>query len=808
MTSSRSVRFKISALLVIPLLSLGVLWAFGASVTLRESANLLNVASLYEDIGKPGDELAIALQREHVLSAELLGARSERAQSALVAQRHESDKLRDRLRRMALTDDAQAALSTPAMRARFEDMMARLDRLDSTRAAVDSGSIDLVTLTHAFSQFPDGMQKLVTSMSATNDVELYQQSHSLTAMAYSKDFLSRQRALAAGALIAGHPMSPGELRLFSELATTRRFLFDQALPELQPATREPFEKLVRSEAYRGFIAMEAQILYGDGRTISHAAWRSVADEVERSYQATLTKAGAALAASAEPAAIVTFVRAGLAGALGLLAVVASLIVAFRVGRGLTRELGELRAAATELATVRLPRVIERLRRGEDVDTDMEVPPLTVTATTTEVRDLSSAFDSVQRTAVETAVEQARLRDAVSKAFRNLARRSQSLLQRQLKLLDGMQRRVEEPETLRDLFRVDHLTTRMRRHAEGLVILSGDSPGRSFRQDVPVMDVVRAAIGEVEDYTRVRVHPMPDATIAGGAVADVIHLCAELVENATSFSPPHTEVTVRGELVARGFAVEVEDRGLGMSHEERDTINEKLSRPPEFDPVETERLGLFVIGRLAARHGIRVELRSSPYGGTAAIILIPEWLITAQAHVEPVAAHAGPAMPARYQGAGHALARRPASGGAPASGQDRLPRRVRQANLAPQLKQGTGVKASPAQAATETRAPADARALTETQAPTDTQATTETRAPTDTQATTETRAPTDTQATTETRAPTETQAVTDTRAVTGQPGPDARPPAGRSPEESRALLNSLQSGWRRGRADSERDGEEA
>ncbi|WP_262847216.1 sensor histidine kinase, partial [Sphaerisporangium corydalis] len=674
MASSRSVRFKISALLVIPLLSLAALWLFGASVTTRESVNLLAVASLYADIGKPGEDLAVALQGEHLSSAEYLGSRSPQAQNALARQRQAADRFKEGMRRVAGSERTRSELSTPEMRAAFDGVMTALGHLDATRAAVDRGAIDPVTLTRDFSLVPDAMQKLVITMSATNDVRLYQQSRALTSMGYSKDHFSRERALVAGALAARRPLTPAEMRLLSELAATRRFLFTQGLPELDPSVGDPFERLASSLPYVRFTALEDRVLAGPGSGVTHAMWRSVADQVEDSFQAAVTTGGDALAASAAPAAMATFVRAGLAGAVGLLAVIASLIVSFRVGRGLTRELGELRSAATDLATVRLPRVIERLRRGEEVDLDTEAPPLALRATTTEIRDVSAAFGSVQRTAVAVAVEQAGLRDAVGKAFRNLARRSQSLLQRQLKLLDGMQRRVDEPETLRDLFRVDHLTTRMRRHAEGLVILSGESPGRTFRRPVPVMDALRAAVGEVEDYTRVRVHPMPDATIAGSAVADVVHLCAELVENATAFSPPNTEISVRGELVAKGFAVEIEDRGLGMSDAERDALNEKLSRPPEFDPAETERLGLFVIGRLAARHGIRVELCVSPYGGTTAIVLIPDTLVTpGAAEDEPPSQPARVARPRRHPdpdappaASGPASRpRRPAAGSAPA-----------------------------------------------------------------------------------------------------------------------------------------------
>jgi hypothetical protein len=163
---------------------------------------------------------------------------------------------------------------------------------------------------------------------------------------------------------------------------------------------------------------------------------------------------------------------------------------------------------------------------------------------------------------------------------------------------------------------------MRRHAEDLIVLSGSKPARGWRRPVPIKDVIRGAVAEVEDYTRVKVLPVAGGAISGHAVGDVIHMLAELIENATSFSPPHTPVHVSGHEVSNGCAIEVEDRGLGMTDEEFAAVNARLADPPPFDLTTSERLGLFVVGRLADRHGIRVRLRSSPYGGTMAIVLVP------------------------------------------------------------------------------------------------------------------------------------------------------------------------------------------
>ncbi len=249
---------------------------------------------------------------------------------------------------------------------------------------------------------------------------------------------------------------------------------------------------------------------------------------------------------------------------------------------------------------------------------------------------------MRQTAIRSAVEEARVRQGVNDMFRNLARRNQSLLQRQLTVLDEAERRATDPDVLEDLFKMDHLTTRMRRHAEGLIILSGAPPGRSWSAPVKLIDVMRGAVAEVEDYARVTVSTQSRAALSGSAVTDVIHLLAELIENATTLSPPFTQVRVGGETVAKGFAIEIEDRGLGMTPQKLHELNERLANPQEINPANTEQLGLFVVGQLARRHGINVMLRPSPYGGTTAVALIPLALLVEEG---PAAITAGGRAPA-------------------------------------------------------------------------------------------------------------------------------------------------------------------
>jgi signal transduction histidine kinase len=338
-------------------------------------------------------------------------------------------------------------------------------------------------------------------------------------------------------------------------------------------------------------------------------------------------------------------RIALAAAIGLVAILVAAIVMSWFARRLSNDIASMEAAARRFADQQLPQLVERLRRGDKVDLESELPP-PPQVRITEVARAAAALASVQRTAATAATTETSLRSGISQVFVSLARRSQSLLQRQLRLLDDLERKAADPGALADLFPLDHLTTRMRRHAEGLIILSGAAPGRAWSSPVPVIDVIRGAIAEVEDYKRITVVTNAEDMVAGSAVADMIHLLAELIENAALFSPSGTRVEVRAERVGNGFAFEIEDRGLGIKSEELDAINQQLSSPTDFDLANADQLGLFVVSRLAARHGLRVFLRPSPYGGTTAIVVLPRSMITSEAEERPKAQLAGSTPGAR------------------------------------------------------------------------------------------------------------------------------------------------------------------
>jgi signal transduction histidine kinase len=314
----------------------------------------------------------------------------------------------------------------------------------------------------------------------------------------------------------------------------------------------------------------------------------------------------------------------LVAGVGLVIILISVALMGLFTRRIAADIGDLEATAEHLANEEMPQLVEKLRRGEPV-TAGEAPPAT-RAVTAEIAHAEAALASLARSAAAAAAAEANLRNGIGQVFVSLARRNQSLLQRQLRLIDALEQKASDPATLADLFPLDHLTTRMRRHAEGLIILSGSAPGRSWSEPVPVIDVIRGAVAEIEDYKRVTVLTRSPDAVAGQAVADTIHLLAELIENATLSSPSGTRVEVRAERVANGFAIEVDDRGLGIEAGQLASINAQLANPPDFDLANADQLGLFVVGKLAARHGVRVALRPSPYGGTTAVVLMPNNIV--------------------------------------------------------------------------------------------------------------------------------------------------------------------------------------
>ncbi|MFH0521282.1 nitrate- and nitrite sensing domain-containing protein [Streptomyces sp. M41] len=312
------------------------------------------------------------------------------------------------------------------------------------------------------------------------------------------------------------------------------------------------------------------------------------------------------------------------GAVVVIALLVAFILAGAVARQMSRSMRQLRNAAFGIAEQRLPMLVDQLSRTDPGRVDTRVAPIPIT-TRDEIGEVARAFDQVHREAVRLAAEQALLRGNINAIFTNLSRRNQSLIEGQLTLITDLENNEADPDQLENLFRLDHLATRMRRNGENLLVLAGEEPGRRWDQPVPLVDVLRAASSEVEQYERIELSGVPEAEIHGRAVTDLVHLLAELLENATTFSSPQTKVRVTATRLPDGrVMIEIHDKGIGLTAEDFADINHKLANPPTVDAAISQRMGLFVVGRLSDRHGIRVQLRpSGEQAGTTSLVMLPD-----------------------------------------------------------------------------------------------------------------------------------------------------------------------------------------
>ncbi len=316
------------------------------------------------------------------------------------------------------------------------------------------------------------------------------------------------------------------------------------------------------------------------------------------------------------------------GVILLLALAAAAFVSTRLARDIVAPLRRLSSAARDVAEARLPALVAQVQAQRPDAETPQLPSLEL-QTDDEIAEVAEAFNSVGQTAAGLATDQARSRRNVARMFVSLGRRNQSLLSRQLEYIDRLEREESDADALEHLFQLDHLATRMRRNAESLLVLAGEEPPRRWSEPVPLSDVVRGAVGEIEDYQRVSLEGLEEVGLAGRAVGDVSHLLAELIENATNFSPPDSTVAVTGRLVDEGYSLSVTDHGVGMTSEQFEDANQRIDTSPRVDRVPASYLGLFVVGRLAARHGIRVRLVESEGEGVTAKVLLPAAIVQEQ-----------------------------------------------------------------------------------------------------------------------------------------------------------------------------------
>ncbi|MEV4411054.1 nitrate- and nitrite sensing domain-containing protein [Catellatospora sp. NPDC049609] len=648
-------------LLLVPLVPLTGMWLFSTSVTLGAAANLMDVKSGVDLFGKPAYDLVTQLQAERALSVRFVGGGAG-AQVELTDQRAGTDAALAEFRRLADGEQGRDEAS-PLTRQHLDAVRKAMEDLPLGRAVVDTRQYDRLQILRLYSGMIDKAFGLYGSVSGLDDHQLNRQAGTVLALTEARELFARENALIS-AFIAAGPLTAAERAEVIRTVALQRRAHDTATRYLHPDDRATYQGVLDSAAYLRLRAIEERLadLTKPVPAVDAHQWAADYGTVDgRLYELESAAADRTIDATM-PAATAILLRLGLAGGAGLVVIVVLALVSLRVARSVIVRINALRERALHVAEQSLPGVVARLRAGATVDVAAEVPP--PTPVEDELHELENAFVAVQRTAVTSAVQEATLRAGLNQVFLNIGRRSQLLLHRQLALLDAMERRVTDPQDLEDLYRVDHLGARMRRHAEDLVILAGAAPGRGWRHPVPLHDVLRSAVSEVEEFTRITVVPGQELSLRGRAVSDVVHLLAELLENATAYSPRDTMVMVSGQLLPNGYAVEIEDRGVGMPAAAVDEANARLADPPDFDPAHSARLGLFVVARLAARHGIRVTLRPSPFGGLTAVVLVPRELVVDAYAPTPAATPAGPpvaalpALPAAPGGLAAATGGRP------------------------------------------------------------------------------------------------------------------------------------------------------
>ncbi|AQT71237.1 ATP-binding protein [Streptomyces sp. fd1-xmd] len=637
-----TVRAKIVSLLMVPVVSLLALWAFATVNTAQDIARLGRVQQVDSEIRAPVAAAVTELQAERRAAVRLLADPAADA-GALDQQARRTDSAVRSLRlgdRHTVADSGDYRSETVV---RLDAFVVAAEALGSARKDITDRRATPEAAFAIYTRVVDAAFAVGGSLTGGEDADLGPDARVLLEFARAAELLSREDALLA---LPGQ-RSAETIRQLTGAVESRRALTEAAARDLPAAQQDAWQSVAKSAAYADLTGAEDRALAaGTSRDArgAPAGWEAAHSGISTSMREIEEAAHTAAADRVDPVAEGAFTPAGAAVLLGLAAVAATLVISVRIGRVLVVELVSLRNTALEIAHRKLPHAMERLRAGEEIDVAAETPA--GPPADDEITQVGEALGTVHRAALSAAVERAELASGVSGVFVNLARRSQVLVHKQLTLLDSMERRADDPNELGDLFRLDHLTTRMRRHAESLIILSGAAPGRAWRMPVPLTNVVRAAVSEIEDYPRIEVRGLAEAAVVGGAVADLTHLLAELIENAAQFSPPHTKVRVSGEPVGTGYVLEVEDRGLGMGRESLADANRRIEQSEDLDLFDSDRLGLFVVSRLSARHGVKVHLRTSPYGGTTAVVLLPNSMLQGGTTVEDPAGGTAEARPAR------------------------------------------------------------------------------------------------------------------------------------------------------------------
>jgi HAMP domain-containing protein len=664
MLRNAPIRTKLIVSLLGPLLVLAVLALVGIRQNQAESERA-GRSTAFARLAAGLAPLVHELQAERSLSVSYLDANRRQWGPELASQRRTVDRVATAYRAGAERLGADDRL----LAEKIEYGLSELGRIGEQRRAIDTAPIDagelavepgievheeegeealehateeghgpLDTPGKALDQYTDTISDLLDINSeiapGSNNEQLLKGVAASVALSRAKDFADSQRSLLQNVFAADRFGQHEHARLSALVAAEAIYTaqFDATATEAQHEFLEEtvagaqvervgqlVDQALRSANDRS-LDVDPQTWF-DAMSVKLDRMRAVEERLSADVIATST----AIKQGADR-------RAWLYSLLLAAALVLAVVLALITARSLIRPMRRLEAAAEETAERRLPGVVGRLQNGEQVDLQAESAAPIEVRSRDEIGHLAEAFNAVHQVAVQVAGREAALRRSVGDMFLNLARRSQSLIERQLEVIDGLEASGGEADVRAGLGELDNLATRMRRNAENLIILSGSEPARRWRGPIELSEVVRASVEEVKEHTRVELLPLDQVQLAGHAAADVMHLLAELIENAVTFSAPGTKALVAGQPLPAGYLLEIEDQGLGMTDEQLVKVNQRLAKPPDMDFALAKMLGFFVVTQLASKHGIKVQLRHSWYGGITALVLLPKQLLVQPAEL--------------------------------------------------------------------------------------------------------------------------------------------------------------------------------
>jgi signal transduction histidine kinase len=631
-------RTKILAVLIVPTLTALVLGGLRAQEDLKSADDFRQTVNQV-DLARNVTAVVHELQTERTLAVDNVARNRTNDRAQLDAQVNAVERARAALSKAAdlvRTDDQNA-------RDRYNRGLQRLASLDALRQAAQSTQYQAIPVKAAYTQIIQALVQLGREVNtAVTDRDLLRQATTVQALSEAKEFASEENAsLQIAAVVDSFPSglldetraagasfqaaqtgfranaTPAELQFYSDTVSG---------PEIDDRERIKSTAFNKADSNATNLGISQAQLFQDGNA-TVARLRKVENDLltalrDRADQLAVAKTNSA------------WTNAGIVLAL----LIVALMLMTMVTRSILKPLRTLRTNALDVAYTRLPETVQRILADPDpvAASKHAIEPMPV-FTREETGEVARSFDAVHEQAVRMAAEQALLRDNVNSIFVNLSRRSQALVERQLNLIDRLEQDEQDPDQLASLFELDHLATRMRRNSESLLVLSGTGLSRQLTRPVPAADVVGAAVSEVEQYARIDVLSAPEVAVQGRAVNDLVHLIAELLDNATSFSEPEKKVNVRMAATRKKeLAIQITDQGVGMSADEIESANRRLADPPDMDVSVTRRMGLYVVARLAQRHNIQVRLRDNEDidGGLIARIIVPATLIQSSRGVQP------------------------------------------------------------------------------------------------------------------------------------------------------------------------------